>query len=245
MRNRAIAISLGAALCFGLTAAYAALPGPHRALTPGVFGLAEAGPGLWVDDPAFAAQVRAFAARADETVADFFGPLESHPRFIFCTAPRCADIFGLKRRGLTCGAQLIFVGPKGQNEMIVTHERTHGELHRSLRLSDLWDQRIPAWFDEGLASYLSDDTRLDSPENPRDANWICAARTFRDWGRLHPAQDWRQTYGAAARLVAEIDQIAGRDGLRDLVTAVEAGASFDGEYARLVPAAMACAPPPS
>jgi len=56
MRIRTIAISLGAALCLGLTAAYAALPGPHRALTPGVFGLTEAGPGLWVDDPAFAAQ---------------------------------------------------------------------------------------------------------------------------------------------------------------------------------------------
>jgi len=127
----------------------------------------------------------------------------------------------------------------------VTHERTHAELHRSLRLSDLWDQRIPAWFDEGLASYLSDDTRLDSPENPRDADWICSARTFRDWGRLHPARDWRQTYGAAARKVAEIDQIYGRDGLRDLVAAGEAGGSFDAEYARLVPAATACAPPPS
>ncbi len=148
-------------------------------------------------------------------------------------------------RSLTYGHGLILIGPQGQTEMIVTHERIHAELHRSLRLSDLWDQRIPAWFDEGLASFLSGDPRLDRPAGPRDADWICTARSFRDRGRLHPTGDWRATCGAAARLVAEIDEIHGREGLRDLVTAVVAGAPFDAEYRRLMPTARACAPPPS
>lgn len=245
MRIRTIVVSLGASLCLGLTAAYAALPGPHRALTPGVFGLTEIAPDLWIDDPARAAVARGFARQADDTAAAFFGPLRTHPRIILCATQDCADRFGLKPSGLTYGHHLILVGPKGQNPVIVTHERIHAELHRSLRLSDLWDQRIPTWFDEGLASYLSGDMRLDSPDNPRDADWICAARSFRDWGRLHPAQDWRRTYGAAARLVAEIDEAHGREGLRELVAAVEAGASFDAEYARLMPAAPTCVVPPS
>lgn len=245
MRIRTFVVGLGAALCLGLAAAYAALPGAHRALTPWVFGLTAAGPGLWVDDRARAADVRTLAARADRTVAGFFGPLETRPRIVFCTTRRCADDFGLRPRGLTYGAHLVFIGPEGMNETIVTHERTHAELHRALRLSDLWDQRVPSWFDEGLASHLSGDTRYHRPVNARDADWICAARSFRDWGRLHPEHDWRATYGAAARLVEEIEEIQGRDGLRDLVEAVEAGASFDAEYARRVPAAAACALPPS
>ncbi|HCQ64277.1 MAG TPA: hypothetical protein DIU07_03460, partial [Rhodobacteraceae bacterium] len=143
IRIRTIAIGLGAALCLDLSAACAALPGPHRALWPG-----------------------------------FFGPLETRPRIIFCTAPHCAGTLGLRPSGLTYGHALILIGPGGQNEMIVPHERIHAELHRALRVSDLWDQRIPAWFNEGLASFLSGDPRPaprlaprpDRPLHARDAD---------------------------------------------------------------------------
>ena len=47
------------------------------------------------------------------------------------------------------------------------------------------------------------------------------------------------------RLVAEIEGIHGRAGLRNLVAAVEAVATFAGEFARRVPAARDCVPPPS
>ena len=245
IRIRTIAIGLGAALCLDLSAACAALPGPHRALWPGFFGLREIAPGLWIDDLGRGQAARELARQADDTTAAFFGPLETRPRIIFCTAPHCAGTLGLRPSGLTYGHALILIGPGGQNEMIVPHERIHAELHRALRVSDLWDQRIPAWFNEGLASFLSGDPRPDRPLHARDADWICTARSFRDWGRPHPEKDWRATFGAAARLVAEIEEIHGRDGLRDLVAAVEAGAPFDAEYRRLMPAPTACALPPS
>lgn len=225
--------------------AYAALPGPHRALTPGLFGLSQAAPGLWIDDPAQGPGAEELIHEANAVVADFFGPLETRPFFVFCTTQACADRFGLRPNGLTYGHRLIVIGPKGQNPTIVTHERAHAEVHRSLRLSDLWHQRIPTWFDEGLATHLSGSTRVDRPADPRDADWICAARSFRDWGRVHTDRGWRSTYGAAARLVDEIEAAHGRAALRALVEAVEAGADFDTEYARLMPGATACAAPPS
>ena len=62
---------------------------------------------------------------------------------------------------------MIPIGPEGVSETIVTHEPIHAELHRSMRLPDVWDQWIPAWFDEELASHLSGDFRLDMAGNAR------------------------------------------------------------------------------
>lgn len=191
--------------------AYMARPGYHRVLTPGLFGMTLS-EGVFIDDPARAAEAAALIAQADAAAAGFFGPLRSTPIWVICTTPRCQTRFGIKPRGLAIGRRHILVAPKGVTATLLTHERVHIELRRHMGVRDMWDPRFPAWFDEGLASHISGDTRLVRPNDPRDADWIKQAVTFRDWGRLHAPDgaNWPQTYGAAARLVAEIEATLGR-----------------------------------
>lgn len=222
---------VGAALALSLAAgiAYATQPGPHRAVTPGLFGMAQPAPNLYIDAPEAAPAVLAMIAEAERVTAAFFGALRADPTYVVCTTQACRDGFGIRPKGLSLGYQLILLAPTGLDQTIVTHERIHAELHRFMGLRDLIDPRFPAWFDEGLASHISGDTRLNRPANPRDADWIKSARTFRDWGRLHRdgGHHWRDTYGAAATLVAEIEGRLGRDGLLALIHRVAAGADLE------------------
>lgn len=234
---RLLTTVLRAVLMAGLVAgalAFAAVPSPYRAFTPETYGLTEVSATLYIDDPARADRVVALIAAAEANTRAFFGPLETDPVWVVCTTTACEDRLGMRANGLTYGYHLIVVGPDGVNERVLTHERVHSELHRHLGLSDIFGPRFPAWFDEGLASHLSGDPRLRQPADARDAEWILEARDFFSWNDLRDRADWRDRYGAAARLVAEIERKAGRDGLRELIRRVgEDGADFDTEWRAL------------
>ncbi len=211
--------------------AFAAVPMPLRAFTPGLFGLPQVAPNLHIDVPAEAPRVRAMIAAAEARTSAVFGPLRADPAWVVCTAQACADRLGLRPNGMTYAAHVIVIGPGGLSEMVFTHERVHAELHRSLSPRDLLGPRFPAWFDEGLAAHVSGDSRLFRPADPRAADWIRAAEDFFSWRRLREGRDWRDSYGAAATLVAEIEGRLGADGLRALIETVEAGTPFDAALA--------------
>ncbi len=222
-----------AALVFA-TLAIAAVPSPYRAFVAEPYGLTQISPTLYLDDPAEADRVAALIAKAEANTVAFFGDLQTDPVWVICTASACEAALDMRANGMTFGYHLIVVGPKGVSEMILTHERVHSEFHRHLDLTDIWAPRFPAWFDEGLAAHLSGDTRLRQPADPRDADWIRAAHRLLDWNALRGKADWRDRYGAAARLVAEIEEIAGQDGLRALITRVgDGGADFQTEWSAL------------
>ncbi len=223
-----------AALLIFAALAIAAIPSPYRAFVPESYGLTQISTTLYLDVPAEADRVAALIAKAEANTKAFFGDLQTDPVWVICTADPCKAAFDMRANGMTFGTHLIVVGPKGVSEMILTHERVHSELHRHLDLTDVWKPRFPAWFDEGLAAYLSGDARLRQPRDARDADWIRAARRLWDWNAMRSQADWRDRYGAAARLVAEIEEIAGTDGLRALITRVGAdGADFDTEWSAL------------
>ncbi|WP_425049485.1 hypothetical protein [Psychromarinibacter sp. S121] len=215
--------------------AFAAVPSPYRAFTPELYDLTEAAPNVYIDDPAAAPRVLKMIAAAEDNVAAFFGELQTDPVWVLCTTTDCEDRMGMRANGMTYGFHLILMGPRGVNEMILTHERVHAELHRYMSITDVLGPKFPAWFDEGLATYLSGDDRPWMPADARESDWILEAKDFFSWVRLREGRDWRDSYGAAARLVAEIEQVAGRDGLRDLIRRVgENGEDFDAVYAEVM-----------
>lgn len=213
---------------------YIEIPSPFRVLTPTYFGAVKVSPGLYTDAPKRAPEFRAMIRKAKTNSAKYFGSSDHSPRMVICTTRKCAKAFGLKALGLTVGYHVVLIGPGGVNERTMTHERAHVDLHALLAPIDLLGPRFPHWFDEGLASLVAGDRRFVRSNNPRDADWIKAARTFGQWNALTRARSVSQTYGAATVLVSEIQRKAGNKGLMDLVQRVAGGASFDKEYARIM-----------
>lgn len=204
-------------------------PGPQQAIWPSLHGWSEIAPNVFTDDPEKSSDILALTESADREVAAFFGALKSTPRIVICTKEPCVRqlIRGNPApRGLTYGAHLIIIAPKGVDQTIITHERTHAELHKMARLSDLWDQRIPAWFDEGLATWLSGAADV-TPPTPEDRARIEQVISFRDWGPAVHEMTWQRAYGAAQALVADMAEAKGPEALRTLIAQVEGGEPFD------------------
>ena len=204
--------------------AYFALPGWHRALTPTLFGMHKIAPQIYTDAPEKAKLQQALVSAARSQIKDFFGPLQTYPRYIICTKQICEDRFALKTRGLNLGYHLVLIGEKGVNAMIIAHETAHSELHRTMGPTAIIRPKFPQWFDEGLASHLSNDTRLFVDSNP---DWIKAAQNLRDWRNITNADSWQRTYGAAWSLVRRFEQAHGQNALREVVQRVENGENFD------------------
>lgn len=209
------------------SAAAAAIPGPQRALCPQCFGLEAIGQDIFTDQPGRRHELEALVAAADHEIASFYGPLSSHPRFVFCGTPSCLASFGGGATGITYGAQLIRIAPNGFRAAIVTHERLHAEIAARMGWQGLWSEPVPIWFSEGLATYLAGDDRFNQPYSPADQRWIEAGVTRAQWNRLLAERDWIAGYGAATAAVATIDRKIGHQGLRRLLERVAAGEAFD------------------
>ncbi len=213
-----LALTLGASVSFGageLT----------RALRTQPKGVAQITPQLFIDDPTQAAQARQALVLARRDVAAFFGRKRGDPRLILCTTTPCRDRF-LGRNGpigKTWGTQLVVLGPNGVTRLTMAHELTHVELHR---LAGLRVARFPAWFSEGLAGWVSGDTRLNASRPALRAR-IKQARRFGQWNQAVDEMGWKSAYGAAMDLVAGVADAAGPEALRGLIAKVAAGGDFN------------------
>lgn len=216
-------------------AAAAAIPGPQRALCPQCFGLIDIGDDIFTDDSAEATRLRQLVATADAEMAAFFGsPLNSHPRYLLCTTPQCVATFGGGPTGITYGWHLIRISPQGLRPAIVTHERLHAELAARMGWGTIWYDRVPVWFNEGLATYVAGDDRFDQAYSAADIDWIKAGVSREQWDRLLQERDWVAGYGAARAAIDDLDARIGHGGLRLLVERLAAGEDFDTALAQLL-----------
>ncbi len=223
--------SIGA-LLVSIGVAAAAILGPQRALVPGFYGLHEIAPDVFTDDPTRASEWLRMREGANAKVRTFFGELESQPRYILCSTMACEHIFGKQGNiAQTYGWSFIHVPPKAIDEqdvglILLTHERVHAELVFRWGVSALWDKKIPSWFNEGLASFVSEDKRLAPSYSDEQRLWIRGSETFWDWGGFVADRGWRDAYGAAEDNVALINRKIGRDGLLTLIKRSLAGDGF-------------------
>ena len=220
-------------------AAYAT-PGPQRMLAPQLYGLIEIADGVYTDEPSRAGQELLLISQANARVKAFFGSLEATPRYVLCTTLMCERTFGKANRiAVTYGWHAIHLPPRGTNDphlgpILLTHERMHSELHKRWGVGQLWDDRFPTWFDEGLASYVSGDDRMKLDYSDADMAWISHARRIYSWGSFIGERGWADAYGAAAASVARIERKAGEKGLHQLIDRTLAGEDFDAVLAELM-----------
>jgi hypothetical protein len=142
-------------LLSGLTAAALvpvatlAIPGPLRALVPGLFGMV-CEERVCVDDARRLAEAQQLVRSARADVAQKLG------------APHTLPLFGKRRSTAeTFGGRAILIGPRGWAAHFVRHELIHAAQYEKLGFIRAW--RGPRWIIEGMAYSLSEDPRHPLP----------------------------------------------------------------------------------
>lgn len=94
---------------------------------------------------------------AEDRIRDFYGHIESHPRVLICATQECIGrIGGGDAASGSVGAYVLLLGPKGMNEIDISHELSLIEVSGRIGLYRSIMDSVPAWFDEGVAVVASD-----------------------------------------------------------------------------------------
>jgi hypothetical protein len=113
---------------------------------------------------------------AKEYVKEVYKELNSSAIIYACISNECKDRFGLQARAHHLLNHIV-LSKKGLSKEIIAHEYAHAELYSRVGLINLY--KIPRWFDEGLAVYISKDTRTDEK----------AWQTIKDKNIPYPSKD--------------------------------------------------------
>ncbi len=218
-------------------------------LPPGWTGLEELAPDVRVEATATAAQrvqAQQLLAVAQQQLARVMGGVSSHPTHVFCFSDTCYQRFG----GGTSKAKAFadwrtLIGPAGLSTAYVAHEWWHAELYHRL---GFWAARkVPRWFDEGVAVWVSDDPLFGEAMYQRvlaqgiTPPALKELETFADFnaavGRYgdhlwasKPADSVTVVYPTAAHEVRRWLAMVGVTGLRTLVDGLARGEVFETLY---------------
>ncbi len=149
---------------------------------PTCYGLQSVTSKLWVEAAMPAADrtmLRETVARAAQQVATFYGSFDREPTVMACETEACdRRLGGRGARATTFGTVFIRLSPRGVNQTILSHEFSHVEFHARVGDYRLLTGSVPAWFDEGLAVIVSDDSRYLGPGETRATR--CMAEPYDD-----------------------------------------------------------------
>jgi len=222
-----------------------------KLLAPELFGLVPIGERLYVEQGTDAAKqdaLRVAVARAEASIRDAFGSLQSRPVIHACFSAQCLAAFGGEGTFAKVYVDRILLSARGTNWQFIAHEWSHAELFSRLSLSG-W-RRTPNWFDEGLAVALS-----EAPEHS-EQHWqylvdadiarpspaeLLALRTRSQWSeamrlysdnrnaqrRARGEVEIHALYAAAGHQVRPWLATAGRPGLLALIAELNEGREFD------------------
>jgi hypothetical protein len=151
---------------------------PIRVVAPHLLGITCPSASVCVDDVARFQSASRLYSEALTFVAHTIGPIDGHPKVIFCSTEACSRSFGLgKRSAVTIGRFGTVISPRAWKPYYVRHEMIHylqGERLGVLRLLFM-----PSWFVEGMAYSLSQD-----PRKPLAEPFEGYRRTFLAWYAL-------------------------------------------------------------
>lgn len=190
------------------------------ALCPGCFGFTKIADGIYIEPNAGAdgSEILRRYTVATQRVERAFGPIEKHPRVLVCFTETCNAVMGGHQTlALTYGDKLFYLGPYGHNTAIIAHELSHVVLHA--RLGMRGQKHFPAWVDEGIATYVSQDARFDLDPSSCEAIQEDLPTSAKDWRRTAGREAGKYSdlyYGAAGCKVAnwlKAHPVSGLEGL--------------------------------
>lgn len=198
------------------------LPGPQHMFCPSCHGLERIANNLYVDaavTPRQRPRIVAAIDRARRRVTAFFGPLRANPRIVVCRRAACAHTFGGRgAKGVAYGWHAVLLVNSRIFTVIAAHELAHIELHWRMGLWGWLRGTVPAWFDEGLATLISDDPRFRRDAAPQAVREIMGVGSyFGQWSAHARRVGWRTAYSAALTRVRQLERRIGREGLKRFV----------------------------
>ncbi len=222
-----------------------------RMLSPAGFGMEAVNPALFVE-PAMRAEQRQTLQRQIELgraqAERFYGGITTAPYVVACVTAECDARFGgFGERATAFGDTAIRLSPNGLAAALVAHEWSHAELYR--RVGGAWRvNRIPRWFDEGVAVVVADEPR-HSPANWQEierrgmatpaltelvsrSDWTAAVQRYGET-RVDDPDNLRLVYSTAGHALRQWLVCAGPAGVLKVLAAVRAGEDFEPAYARV------------
>lgn len=193
-------------------------------LCPACAGLVEAAPGLYTDDPAVARRALVQVETAERRVGRVLGRSGARPVLLVCRSEACDKrVAGPLRAphtlGVAYGWTFVRIAPRGLTEDVLTHELTHVAVHRRIGLIAVATGRLPAWWNEGLATIVATGVPAACPQG-RDALPVTPLEWRHDTsvaaGRLYQlaacrTADWLDRHGGFPGAIAMLDDL-GRGG---------------------------------
>ena len=185
-------------------------------------------------------QIPGLVEEAKMRVAQYYGSLLAKPNLVFCGSADCFRGFGGCGLGFTNGEHIV-ISPQGIRPAIIAHELTHVELVTRVGGFSRVLERVPQWFDEGMAVMVSeaeefsDDAWLKASGNGKNAPDLTALESVEQWTRLTGSQgeNMQLTYGTAKREVARWFTKVGSAGFRELLDSLKRDETFLHAYRRI------------
>ena len=237
----ALAATALLAACAGLTpaapASAAARPDPDAPVAGGMLAIA---PHVYVDrgmPRERVAKLLNIVMKARVRAAFFYGDLLARPDIFFCSSMACYREFGAVGLGYTVGND-IAIAPDGARAAILSHELSHAELAARLGVREGSSDRVPQWFDEGLAVVVSlaheysDEAWLQATHNGESSPSLDELSGRAGWNRITGAdgRDMQLSYGTARQEVLRWFDKVGRDGLQQLIEDLKERKNFQAAY---------------
>ena len=96
-------------------------------------------------------------------ISQFFGGMKSSPNIYACSTKQCFSKFGgVQAKAKTINDDTVLLSSNGLDRTTLSHELAHAEFHKLLGTSHVWN-KVPMWFDEGLALLACKDSNYSKP----------------------------------------------------------------------------------
>lgn len=218
---------------------HAKIAGSHI-LLPAEEGLVEIAPHVFVDQevgPANVARLLKLMDKARVRAGFYYGELLATPDVLFCSSMDCYRKFGGIGLGYTRG-NTILISPYGWRAAIVSHELSHVELATRLGGSPEVLDRVPQWFDEGMAVMVSmahefsDEAWAEACGRGEGSPRLNELESMAGWKRVTGADgvNMQLSYGTARQEVARWYAAVGRKGMEQLIQALKTRQDFHMAY---------------
>jgi hypothetical protein len=225
-----------------------------KLLAPSWFGMEQIGPRVWVAKEVPPDDRRALLEAYDAArplVAAMFGSIVTDPTVYGCAVRECIAAFGGTGDG-TAAREVrpaILLWTRSFTPAALAHEWSHFEL--LTRLGDS-ARGVPMWFHEGLGDATGGDMPRHSEALYQEAvasgvpiPTLDELKLLKQWGPAHEKYANPKVnlpYTTAAHEVRRWLQRVGREGLLELIEALNSGEPFDAAYRRIEARAREASP---